>query len=79
MAEAAQERVQTSMTSMVDDIDKSYLRKMQVCIHPVLRTVAMVAVVLWDGANAGVHRCRQTYGGLLPAGRHASLCGTVLR
>ena len=30
MAEAAQERVQSSMTSMVDDIDKSYLRKMQV-------------------------------------------------
>ena len=52
MAEAAQERVQTSMTSMVDDIDKSYLRKMQVCIHPVLRTVAMVAVVLCGGANA---------------------------
>ncbi|KAF0308304.1 Protein FAM136A [Amphibalanus amphitrite] len=33
MAEAAQERVQTSMTSMVDDIDKSYLRKMQGDMH----------------------------------------------
>ncbi|XP_037093431.1 protein FAM136A-like [Pollicipes pollicipes] len=33
MAEAAQERVQNSMTSMVEDIDKSYLRKMQGDMH----------------------------------------------
>jgi len=53
MAEDAQHRVQTAVTNMIDDVDKSFLRKMQRAMHT-------CAAKCCEDERAGlddVHRC----------------------
>jgi len=55
MSEAAQEKVQKAVTALVDDIDRSHLRKLQKSMH-------LCAANCCDNEHIsldGVHRCTQ--------------------
>lgn len=51
MAEAAQNKVQTAVESMMDELDLSYMRKMQVRFWQVLSELCMLLL------QANMHKC----------------------